>query len=92
MAKVKVTKPFTMPFDDVLEGIERIANDLNKEHGMSYSWVSQQKVEFSHKAGKGFLAIEGSNVVLEMKISMLYAAMAPIVKKRVEQFAQEYIH
>ena len=91
MAKVRISKVFTMPLDQVVEGMERIATELNKEHGMKYAWVSEQKVEFSHKAGKGFLAIEGTELILDMKISLLYAAMAPVVKKRVLEFADEYI-
>ena len=91
MAKVKLNKAFTMDVVDVRKGMQEIADHLVSEEGMKYRWVNDDRLEFSHKTGKGSLQIEGKELVLELKISMLYAAAAPLVKKKVMAFADEYI-
>ncbi len=91
MAKVKVSKPFTMTVEDVRRGMQDIANHLAQEEGMKYQWKNDDCLTFTHKTGKGSLTIEGQELFLELKISMLYAAAAPMVKKKVLEFADQYI-
>lgn len=91
MAKVRLTKPFTMCIDEVRQGMQDIAQRLQDEQGMSYKWVGDDRVEFSHKTGKGSLQVEGKVLVLELKIGLLYSAAAPMVKKKVMEFADKYI-
>lgn len=92
MAKVSVTKKFTMSLDEVKQGMENIVQQLASEHGMKYTWKDDYHVEFSHKTGKGMLHVEGDALILELKISMLYSAAAPVVKKQIHAFADQYIH
>ena len=92
MARVKVNKRFTMDVAQVRKGMQDIADHLQTEEGMKYQWVGEDRIEFSHKTGKGSLQITNDELQLELKISMLYAAAAPVVKKKVMAFADEYIH
>ena len=92
MAHIRIEKPFTMPLNEVQLGIEKIAKSLEKNQGMSYSWVTDDKVEFSHKAGKGSIAIEQNQLVMQLKIGMLYSAVAPVVKKKVQEYADKHIY
>ena len=92
MAKVKVNKRFTMDVEQVRKGMQDIADHLQAEEGMSYQWMNDDRIEFSHKTGKGSLQIAQGELQLELKISMLFAAAAPMVKKKVLAFADEYIH
>lgn len=91
MAKVRLTKKFTMCLDDVRKGMQDIAQRLQDEQGMTYKWVGEDRVEFSHKTGKGSLHLEGGELVLELKIGLLYSAAAPVVKKKIMEFADKYI-
>ena len=92
MAKVKLSKHFTMNLEQVRNGMQEIADHLASEEGMKYRWVNEDRIEFSHKSGKGSLQISGSELKLELKIGMLYAAAAPLIKKKIMGFADEYIH
>jgi putative polyhydroxyalkanoate system protein len=76
---------------DVREGIDKLGQSLQAEHGLLYTWQSADRVEFKHKMAKGFLVIESEQLVLELKLSMFYAAMAPIVKKRIVELADEFV-
>lgn len=91
MAKVRVNKTFSMPLSDVRQGLENLGKGLQSEHGLNYSWKGENRVEFTHKSAKGFVQIDGNELVLELKLSMLFAAMAPIVKKHIEELASEHI-
>ncbi len=91
MAKVSITRSFTLDLEEVKAGMQTLADGLKSEHGMQYQWVSETQIDFKHKAGKGSLTIVGSELQLNLKLSMMYAAMAPIVKKRIHEWADEYI-
>ena len=80
-----------MPLHEVREGVEKLGQGLQKEHGLKYRWESDCRVSFNHKAAKGFIEIQGNKLVLELKLGMLYVAMAPVVRKKLMEFADEYL-
>ena len=59
--------------------------------GMNYQWEGQDRIVFNHKSGKGFVEIRGNELVLELKLGMMYAAMAPVVKSKITALANEYV-
>ena len=91
MAKIKIQKTFTLPVEEVRAGLEKIGQGLKDEHGLNYQWVNDKRVEFTHKSVKGFVDINDNDIVLQLKLGMLYAAMAPVVKKRIAEMADKYI-
>ena len=91
MSKVVVRKPFTMDLTEVRTGLEKLAQGLANEQGMKYQWKGDDRVEFSHKTAKGFIEIQGSELLLELKLSLLYAAMSSVVKNKIIALADEYI-
>jgi putative polyhydroxyalkanoate system protein len=92
MAKIEVTKNYSDDITAIREGIEKLGQDLQREHKLNYTWVNDDRVEFKHKSASGFIQIEAEQIVLKMKLSMLYAAMAPVVKARINELADQYIH
>ncbi len=91
MSKVSLTREFTIPLQEVREGVEKLGKGLEDEHGLKYQWEGEDRVSFNHKAAKGFIEIRGNKVVLELKLGMLYVTMAPIIKKRLTEFADEHL-
>lgn len=91
MATIKLNKKFTMPIEQVREGIDKLGESLQKEQGMNYHWESDNKALFKHKAAKGFICIKDDCVELELKMGMLYAAMAPLLKSKIQEMADQYI-
>lgn len=91
MSKVQLKKKFTMSLDEVREGLEKLGAGLKETYGMDYQWEGKNRVSFSHKSGKGHVEIQGNELVLEIKLGMMYMAMAPMVKKRITELADEYV-
>ncbi|MCK5881724.1 MAG: polyhydroxyalkanoic acid system family protein [Sinobacterium sp.] len=91
MSKVSIIRPFTIDIDEVKVGMQTLADGLKSEHGMVYEWVSETEISFKHKSGKGNLKVVGDEMHLNLKLTIFYAAMAPIVKKRINDWADEYI-
>lgn len=91
MATIHFKKTFTMSHDEVRQGIEKLGQALQKDQGMSYQWENDNKAVFQHKAAKGFVAIKGNEVQLELKLGMLYSAMAPLIKSKISEMADKYI-
>lgn len=91
MASIHLKKAFTMSLAEVREGLEKLGAGLKQAQGMEYRWEGENKVTFSHKSGKGYIAIQGKEIVLELKLGIMYSAMAPMVKKKLTELADEYI-
>ena len=92
MTTINVEKKFTMPIEDVRKGMEKIAKSLEQGQGMTWQWDNEDCVSFSHKAGKGTLFIEGDKLLMQIKMGILFAAVAPMIKKKVEAYAAKHIH
>ena len=92
MSKVSINRTFTMPVEEVKQGMQTLAEGLKAEHGMQYDWAGDNEVKFKHKAGQGSLKIVGNELQLLIKIPMLFAATAPILKKKINTWADENIH
>ena len=91
MSKIYLTKPFTMTLEEVREGLEKLGGGLKESYGMDYKWDGKNKVIFKHKAGRGHVEIRGNELVLDLKLGIMYAAMAPVIKKRITEMADEYV-
>ena len=91
MSKVSLIREFTIPLHEVRAGFDKLGQGLQEEHGMKYRWEGDDRISFHHKAAKGFIEIQGNKVVLELKLGMLYVTMAPIIRKRLTEFADEHL-
>lgn len=91
MATIEYGKPFTMTQDEVRLGIEKLAQNLKQDQGMEYRWENENKVSVKHKAAKGFVEIRGNEVYLELKLGLLFSAMAPMFRSKIKEVADKYI-
>ena len=91
MAKIELRKSFTDDLEAIRRGIERLGDELKNEQGLSYRWVNDDRVEFKHKSANGYIQIENNELVLKMKLGMLYSAMAPMIKSRIKELADQHI-
>ena len=92
MSKVSINRAFTIGLDEVKTSMQTLADDLKSEHGMQYEWASDTELNFKHKSGKGSIKVVDNEIHLNLKLSLLYAAMAPVVRSRINDWADEYIH
>jgi putative polyhydroxyalkanoate system protein len=91
MTTIHFKKDFTMGQDEVRAGIDKLGLGLQKDHGLKYHWENDHRAVFHHKAAKGHVVIKGNEIELELKLGLMYAAMAPIVKNRIAALADKYI-
>lgn len=91
MAKIQLKKSYTMSREEVRQGIEKLGQSLQKDEGMKYHWQGDDKVIFEHKAAKGFVQINSDSVEIELKLGMLYSAMAPLLRNKMHAVADKYI-
>jgi putative polyhydroxyalkanoate system protein len=75
----------------VKSGLEKLADGLEDEYGMKYQWEGDSKATFSHKIAKGYVEIQGDEIVLELKLSMMYVAMSSVVKSKITEMADKHI-
>ena len=91
MSRIHLTKKFTMTLEEVRVGLEKLGAGLQESYGMEYKWEGKNKVAFKHKAGHGHVEIRGDELVLDLKLGLMYSAMSSMVKKRITELADEYV-
>jgi len=91
MATIQFEKPFAMSPEEVRAGIEKLGQSLQQQQGIQYRWENDDRVVFQHKAAKGYIQIHAAKVELEIKVGMLYSAMAPMMRSKIKEVADKYI-
>lgn len=91
MSDIHIEKSFTMSLDELKQGIEKLAQQLQSEHGLQYQWDNDNQVSFKHKAAKGKVEIVGDVVQLSFKLGLLYKPMAGMIKSQINTLADKYV-
>lgn len=91
MSDIHIERTFTMPVDELKQGIEKLAQQLQSEHGLKYQWDNDSQVSFQHKAAKGQVQISGDTVQLTFKLGLLYKPMAGVIRSQINALADEHL-
>ena len=90
MAKFTLSKPYTMPVEDVREAAEGLAAQLAAEHGVRPRW-SGDSVSMQGSGVDGTVDFSGGTIDISVKLGMMTAMFAPVLKKQMQRYLDEHI-
>ena len=90
MAGFRLTKPYTMPKDEIRQAAEGLAKNLENTHGVRSRWEGDTvKIKGSGVDGK--LSFENGLVDVSVKLGMLASAFQSPLKAEMQRYLDEYI-
>lgn len=90
MAKFTISKPYTMPVEEVREAAEGLASQLEAEHGVKSRWRGDT-VQIKGKGVEGEMDFADGVIEISVKLGMMTAMFAPVMKKEMQRYLDKYV-
>ena len=90
MGRFKVSKPYTMPREEIRAAAEELANHLSERHGVKPRWTGDS-VSMKGKGMEGNVNFEGDTIDVSVKLGMLASAFEGVVKREIEKYLDKHI-
>ena len=90
MARITVTKPYSMSRDAIREAAEDLARGLQRDHGLRYRWQGDTAT-FSRSGVKGTLDISDDAITLSVELGLLASPFAKPIRQAVVDYLDEHV-
>ncbi len=90
MPGFRLSKPYTMPRDELREAAEGLALQLERQHGVRSRWEGDT-VSIKGAGVDGTLSIEDNVVDVSVKLSLLASAFQGVLKAEVQRYLDEHV-
>ncbi|GAB3318233.1 polyhydroxyalkanoic acid system family protein [Haliea atlantica] len=90
MAGFHLSKPYTMPRDELRAAAERLASRLEQQHGIKAQWQGDRVRMHGHGV-EGELSFDGGVVDVSVKLGLLASAFQRPLKAEVQRYLDEMI-
>ena len=90
MPGFRITKPYTMPKEEVREAAEGLAENLSREHGVRARWDGD-RVRIKGAGVDGELTFHDGLIDVSVKLGLLTSMFEPVLRKEVERYLDEHV-
>ena len=90
MAGFRVSKPYTMPVEELREAAQGLAATLEQQHGVKARWQGDC-VRIKGAGVDGELSFEGGVVDVSVRLGLLASAFKGVLENEVRRYLDEYI-
>ena len=90
MPGFRITKPYTMPKEEVREAAEGLAESLAREHGVRSRWDGD-RVRIKGAGVDGELSFHDGLIDVSVKLGLLTSMFEPVLRKEVERYLDEHV-
>lgn len=91
MAKFTVSKPYTMPVEEVREAAEGLAAQLEAEHGAKSKWRGDS-VRIKGKGVEGEMDFSDGVIDISVKLGVMTSMFAPVMKKEMQRYLDKHVN
>lgn len=90
MAGFRLTKPYTMPKEDVREAAQGLARSLEREHGVRSRWDGD-RVRIKGAGVDGEMTFHDGLIDVSVKLGLLASMFEPVLRKEVQQYLDTHV-
>jgi putative polyhydroxyalkanoate system protein len=90
MASFRVTKPYTMPKEELREAAQGLASSLEQQHGVKSRWEGDT-VRIKGAGVDGKLSFHDGLIDVSVQLGLLASAFKGVLQREVERYLDEYI-
>lgn len=90
MAQFRITKPYTMPKEEVRRAARGLAASLERQHGVRSRWEGD--TVHIHGAGvDGRMSFHDDLIDVSVKLGLLASMFEPVLKAEVQRYLDEHV-
>ncbi len=90
MAGFRITKPYTMPKEDIRAAAEELAESLAREHGVRSRWEGD-KVKIKGAGVDGVMSFHDGLIDISVKLGLLTSMFERPIRNEVQSFLDEHV-
>ena len=90
MARFRMTKPYTMPKDEVRAAAEGLAQELERAHGVKSRWEGD-KVKIKGAGVDGEMSFHDGMIDVSVKMGMLASMFEPVLKQEIKRYLDKHV-
>jgi putative polyhydroxyalkanoate system protein len=91
MPGFRMTKPYTMPKDEVRAAAEGLAHSLEKQHGVRSRWEGDT-VHIMGAGVDGRLSFHDNLIDVSVKLGLLASAFQGVLKAEVQRYLDDHVY
>lgn len=91
MGTIALSRKYTMPQDEVREGIKKMGEDLSEFLDIEYRWDINE-VHFKRTGGSGKIVIGEDELSLTLKLGIMYKPFEKKIKAQILEFVDNNIY
>ena len=91
MAQFRMTKPYTMPKDELREAAEGLARNLEKQHGVRSRWDGDS-VSIRGAGVDGRLSFHDGLIDVSVKLGLLASAFKGVLQSEVQRYLDDHVY
>ena len=90
MAGFRLTKPYTMPKDEVREAAQGLATSLEQQHGVRSRWEGDT-VKIKGAGVNGELSFHDGLIDVSVRLGLLTSMFEPVLRAEVQRYLDEHV-
>lgn len=90
MAGFRITKPYTMPKEEVRATAEGLAASLEREHGVRSRWEGD-KVRITGAGVNGEMSFHDGLIDVSVRLGLLTSMFEPVLRSEVQRYLDEHV-
>jgi len=90
MAEFRITKPYTMPREEVREAAEGLAKSLERQHGVRSRWEGDM-VRINGAGVDGTMSFHDGLIDVSVRMGLLASMFEPVLKDEVQRYLDTHV-
>ena len=90
MAQFRITKPYTMPREEVREAAEGLAKSLERQHGVRSRWEGDT-VRIRGAGVDGTMSFHDGLIDVSVRMGLLASMFEPVLKDEVQRYLDTHV-
>lgn len=90
MATFRITKPYTMPREEVREAAEGLAASLERQHGVRSRWEGNS-VRIKGAGVDGIMSFHDGLIDVSVRMGILASMFEPVLKEEVQRYLDTHV-
>ena len=90
MAGFRITKPYTMPKEEVREAAQGLASNLEREHGVRSRWEGDT-VRIKGAGVDGQMSFHDGMIDVSVRLGLLASMFEPVLRDEVNRYLDAHV-
>ena len=92
MASILIRQAYTMPYEELKDGLDKLAGKLGERYQLDCDWESEECLCFSGAGANGKVAIGEEEIDLEVNLGILMSPFKGTIETEIRNFIAEFIY